>query len=53
MRHALANSFNVAAVRMVTFLGLDTAIDTMQSLGMTTFENRSALAPALCSAAGR
>ena len=47
VRHALANSFNVAAVRMVTFLGLDTAIDTMQSLGMTTFEDRSRFGPSI------
>ena len=47
VRHALANSFNVAAVRMVTFLGLDTAIDTMQNLGMTTFEDRSRFGPSI------
>ena len=47
VRHALANSFNVAAVRMGLFLGLDTAIDTMQSLGMTTFENRSRFGPSI------
>ena len=47
VRHALVNSFNVAAVRMVTFLGLETAIDTMQSLGMTTFEDRSRFGPSI------
>ncbi len=47
VRHALANSFNVAAVRMGLFLGLETAIDTMQSLGMTTFENRSRFGPSI------
>ena len=47
VRHALANSFNVAAVRMGLFLGLDTAIDTMQSLGMTTFDNRSRFGPSI------
>jgi 1A family penicillin-binding protein len=47
VRHALANSFNVAAVRMGAFLGLDTAIDTMQRLGMTTFENRSRFGPSI------
>ncbi len=46
-RHALANSFNVAAVRMVTFLGLETAIDTMQSVGMTTFADRSRFGPSI------
>lgn len=46
-RHALANSFNVAAVRMVQFLGLETAIDTMQSVGMTTFEDRSRFGPSI------
>lgn len=46
-RHALANSFNVAAVRMVTFLGLDTAIDTMQDLGMSTFADRSRFGPSI------
>ncbi|MCY4437648.1 MAG: PBP1A family penicillin-binding protein [Chloroflexi bacterium] len=47
VRHALANSFNVAAVRMGLFLGLETAIDTMQSLGMTTFDNRSRFGPSI------
>lgn len=47
VRHALANSLNVAAVRMGLFLGLDTAIDTMQRLGMTTFENRSRFGPSI------
>ena len=47
VRHALANSFNVAAVRMGLFLGLETAIDTMQSVGMTTFENRSRFGPSI------
>ena len=32
---------------MGLFLGLDTAIDTMQSLGMTTFENRSRFGPSI------
>lgn len=47
VRHALANSFNVAAVRMGLYLGLDTAIDTMQGLGMTTFDNRSRFGPSI------
>ena len=47
VRHALANSFNVAAVRMGLFLGLDTAIDTMQRLGMTTFEDRNRFGPSI------
>lgn len=47
VRHALANSFNVAAVRMGTFLGLNTAIDTLQDLGMTTFANRSRYGPSI------
>ena len=47
VRHALANSFNVAAVRMGLFLGLDTAIDTMQRLGMTTFEDRGRFGPSI------
>ena len=46
-RHALANSFNVAAVRMGQFLGLDSAIDTMQRLGITTFEDRSRFGPSI------
>lgn len=46
-RHALANSFNVAAVRMVQFLGLETAIDTMQRVGMTTFAERSRFGPSI------
>lgn len=46
-RHALANSFNVAAVRMGLYLGLETAIDTMQRVGMTTFADRSRFGPSI------
>ncbi len=47
VRHALANSLNVPAVRMVQFLGVDAAIEVAQRLGLTTFADRSRFGPSI------
>ena len=46
MRHALVNSFNVAAVRMVTFLGW-IRLSTLCRAWHDTFEDRSRFGPSI------
>ncbi len=41
VRYALQNSLNIPAVKMLYLVGVDNAIDYAQSLGYTTFEDRS------------
>ncbi len=41
VRRALANSLNIPAVEALKLVGVDSAIDTAQRLGITTFNDRS------------
>ncbi|MBI2416194.1 MAG: transglycosylase domain-containing protein [Candidatus Kerfeldbacteria bacterium] len=43
MRRALGQSLNIPAVKTLYLVGLDRAIDTAESLGYTTFQDRSRL----------
>ncbi len=39
IRHALGNSFNIPAVKMLYIVGLQEALDTAHSMGITTLDN--------------
>ncbi len=41
MRHSLAQSLNIPAVKTLYLVGIDKVLDTAESLGYTSFEDRS------------
>ena len=47
IRKALQGSLNIPAVKMITLLGLDKVLDFAESLGYSTFGDRSQFGPAI------
>lgn len=47
VRKALQGSLNIPAVKMITLIGLDKVLDFAESLGYSTFEDRSQFGPAI------
>ncbi|NJN98299.1 MAG: hypothetical protein HC875_31530 [Anaerolineales bacterium] len=41
LRQALASSYNLIAVKVLDYVGLDSTIDLARSLGITTFDNKN------------
>jgi 1A family penicillin-binding protein len=41
LRQALASSYNLVAVKVLEYVGLDSMVDLARSLGITTFDNKN------------
>ncbi|MBE7550347.1 MAG: PBP1A family penicillin-binding protein [Anaerolineales bacterium] len=41
LRQALASSYNLVAVKVLDYVGLDSMVDLARSLGITTFDNKN------------
>lgn len=52
LRYALANSFNIPAVKALQFVGVDTFIDLAQAMGITTLQERERYGLAVALGAG-